>query len=107
MSGAAGGAGVTLDLRDNFAGDEVVVFVDGREVARERGVATRPERGRARSLDLAPEGGARRLAVALPGLGLREELALPPARPLRLGASLNDARDALRLWVQEGMVGFG
>jgi len=98
------GGEVTLDLRGNFAADEVVILADGREAARLAGITTRPQTGRARSLAL--PAGARRVTVALPRLGLSREVALPAARPLWIGADLDDARRALTLVVRTEPFGY-
>jgi hypothetical protein len=107
VSGAAARDGaVTLDLRGGFAGDEVVVTLDGREVARATGVTTRPQTGRARSLPVAAGAEARRIGVAVPALGLSAEAALPPARPVWVAADLDDARRHLTLEVSARPFGY-
>lgn len=98
---------VTLDLREGFAGEEVVVSAQNMAALRLPGVSTRMQTGLARSLPLADlPAGSTTLHVALPALGLAQDVALPPQRPLWVGVSLSRARDALEVQVQEQPFGY-
>ena len=101
------GAGeVQLDLQDGFVHDEVVVSVNGREIARLADVTTRTQISLARSVPLPTGPGAVRLVVAVPALGLAQEMELPPIRPLWIGVSLNNARNKLESRLQTERFGY-
>ena len=98
--------GITLDLRENFVRDEVVISAGGREVAREQGVTTRTQIGLARSIPLPLGASSTRLEVFLPALGLRGKVDIPETRPLWVGVSLSQARDRVEFIVQTDPFGY-
>jgi hypothetical protein len=82
---------VTVDLRDGFYRDEVILSVPGGAVlARESGVTTRTQIGFARSIELPLPAAATRIRLEIPARGMQRDIDLPPARPLWIGISLRD-----------------
>lgn len=97
---------VTLDLRENFVRDEVVVSVGGREVVRVQGVTTRTQIGLARSVTVPLGASPAALDVLVPALGVRGEARIPETRPLWIGVSLTPARDRLEFIIRTDAFGY-
>jgi hypothetical protein len=62
---------LTIDLQDGFSGDEVIVRVNGQEVARPAGVKTKRMLGLAQSLDVSVPAGPVSLEIDLPAKQIR------------------------------------
>ena len=62
---------LSIDLQDGFAGDEVIVRVNGKEVARRSAVRTKRMLGLADSLEVPVPGGAVALEIELPAKQIR------------------------------------
>ncbi len=96
-------AGVTLDLREGFEGEEVVVRAAGTADLRLEGVRTRMQTSRARSLRL--PAAVEWIEVELPRRGVSARIDLGKARPWWVGVSL--ASDGRRLEVRQQGEAFG
>ena len=94
---------ITLDLREGFQADALVLRAEGMDDLALEGVTTRLQIGRARSLAL--PGVITALDVELPRREVRARIALRPQRPLWVGISL--ARDGRRLEVIQQTEPFG
>lgn len=95
---------VTVDLREGFEHDEVILSAGDRVVARERELRTRTQIGLARSVELALSDSVSVLRVAVPSRGLERYVALPAVRPLWVGLSLTER--GLEVEVQEEAFGY-
>lgn len=95
--------GVTLDLREGFDEDEVLVRADGLPDTPLAAVRTRLQTGRARSLPF--PAGVRWLEVVLPQRGLSTRVELGAVRPWWVGVSLSG--DGQRLEVLQQGEAFG
>jgi hypothetical protein len=82
---------ITVDLRDGFHRDEVILSVPGRMVlARESGVTTRTQLGLAKSIELRLPSAAVRIRLDVPTRRTQRDINIPPSRPLWIGISLRD-----------------
>jgi hypothetical protein len=95
--------GITLDLQEGFAGDEVHVRAAGIAELRLDAVRTRLQTGRARSLAL--PAGISWLELELPRRGIFVRIDLLAARPLWVGVSL--AGEPLQLQAVQQSEPFG
>lgn len=96
-------SGVTLDLREGFRADSVVLRAAGMDPLALDGVTTKLQVGRARSLAL--PGTLAVLEVELPQRRVAGRIELDPRRPLWVGVSLS--RDGKRLEVIQQAEPFG
>jgi hypothetical protein len=80
----AGMRSLVVLLLEGFTGDEVVVGVDGQELARRASVTTSPLLGLGDELRLDLPDDAALLTVAVPGRGLEETAPLPEGDPTML-----------------------
>ena len=96
-------ADVTLDLREGFEADALVLRAVGMADIVLDGVTTKLQIGRARSLPL--PGTIAMLDVELPRRGVTGHIELRPERPLWVGVSLS--RDGRRLEVIQQAEPFG
>jgi hypothetical protein len=78
---------LSIDLQEGFSGDDVIVRVNGEEVARQSGVRTKQTLGLAHSLAIAVPDGPVRVEVDVPTRGLRGST---DVRHAQLGVSLAD-----------------
>jgi hypothetical protein len=92
-------------LREGFAGEEVVVSVDGREVFRDR-VTTRLQIGLASSFDLDVAEGDREVAVDIGGSEAGGPRTVPVAGQTWVGVSLIRDRAELDWTVSDEPFGY-
>lgn len=79
---------ITIDLRDGFVGDAVVIRVDGREVYRDDSVSTRTQIGLAKSLTVEAQS-AVAVEIEMPGRALSATIAVDATAPRHLGISID------------------
>lgn len=94
---------ITLDLREGFADDAVVLSAAGMTSVNLAGVTTKRQIGRARSVQLPAI--IETLTVELPRRAVSGRIELRPDRPLWVGVSLS--RDGARLEVIQQTRPFG
>ena len=96
--GGAGSVPLSIALQDGFTGEEVVVRVDGDEVARTE-ARTAWEISFATSFDVAVPSGYHTIELEIPHRGIRSEHTVEARGPLWVGISVDDAaavwRDSL------------
>jgi hypothetical protein len=81
---------LTIDLQDGFAGDTVVVRVNGRDVFHKPGVNTDYSIGRADSVTTEVNDGATRVEILVPSRNLSGTETLNAAETPFLGISVAD-----------------
>lgn len=83
---------LVVDLQDGFAGDLVVVRVNGREVFRKEGVQTKLLLGYADSFEIQVPEGTVNVEVTLPLKNLSKTIVLQVSTKVYLGLSIHDSR---------------
>ena len=96
---------VTVDLQDGFMEDTVVISADGREVAREAGVSTRFQIGKAKSVQIAVPEGEVALDVEVPTKNERASVPIDTSKPVFVGVSLTTEGE-LEIRVQDRPFGY-
>lgn len=94
-----------IALREGFAGEEVAVSVDGREVFRDR-VTTRLQVGLASSFDLDVAEGDRKVVVDVAGSAAGSPLTIPVTGQTWVGVSLLRDRAELDWTVSDAPFGY-
>ena len=97
-------AAITLDLREGFDADDVIVHAAGAADIELHAVKTRMQIGLARTLPLTLPSDTARIEIELPRRGVRAAIELLPGRPLWVGASLS--RDGQRLELKQQLEPF-
>lgn len=79
---------ITIDLRDGFVRDAVIIRVDGREVYRDDAVSTRMQIGLAKSLTVQAAGPVA-VEIEMPRRALSASIAVDATAPRHLGISID------------------
>ena len=96
---------VTVDLREGFLDDEVVISEGQKELFRAHGITTRSLSGSARFVRLTLEAGSKTLRIAVPTRALERDLTIDLSAPLFLGVSISP-KDTLELRVSRVPFGY-
>lgn len=89
-------ATMTIDLREGFDGDRVVIAVDGRTVFDKAGVRTRYQISLAERVTVQVGAGPHAVRVSLPDQGASDELDVDPAGTPYLGVTIEQGRPVLK-----------
>ncbi|UCE61053.1 MAG: hypothetical protein JSU63_04745 [Phycisphaerales bacterium] len=81
---------LTIDLREGFHHDAVVIEVDGREVYRQEDVTTRLQIGLADRVECSTAGEQVKVRIVLPVREKARAIELKGASPVFLGATLTE-----------------